>query len=109
MEKHRPLNRSVPFQTHSLSDASDNVELPCSVAERNPEDLMIQREEFSEFFAALTNSLSDFETQILGLYLEGLPYRQIAAKIHKSPKSVDNAVQRIRFIAARQAKAKTVL
>lgn len=70
---------------------------------------MIQREEFSEFFAALTNSLSDFETQILGLYLEGLPYRQIAAKIHKSPKSVDNAVQRIRFKAARQAKAKTVL
>ena len=46
--------------------------------------------------------LSEFEAKILGYYLEGLSCREIAKAVGKSPKSVDNAVQRIRRKVARQ-------
>ena len=44
--------------------------------------------------------LSEFEAKILGYYLEGLSCREIAKAVGKSPKSVDNAVQRVRRKAA---------
>ena len=48
------------------------------------------------------NQMSEFEAKILGFYLDGLSYREIAVMVSKSPKSVDNAVQRIRRKVARQ-------
>ncbi len=36
------------------------------------------------------------ERQVLALYLEGMNYHQIAAQMGKTPKAVDNALQRIR-------------
>ena len=44
----------------------------------------------------LKGQLSGFEAKILRLYLSGLSYAEIAAEVNRSPKSVDNAVQRIR-------------
>ena len=40
---------------------------------------------------------------MLFLFLDGLSYRQIAAKLGKTEKAVDNAVQRIRRKLARQS------
>jgi len=40
--------------------------------------------------------LSDYERDILKLFLQGLSYEVIANKLSTSPKSVDNAIQRIR-------------
>ena len=45
--------------------------------------------------------LSEFEAKILGYYLDGLTTREMAEAVHKSAKSVDNAVQRIRRKIAR--------
>ena len=44
----------------------------------------------------IRQKLSPFENQVLELYLEGLDYHQIARQIEESPKSIDNALQRIR-------------
>lgn len=44
----------------------------------------------------LRSSLTELEGGVLDLYLAGLPYREIAQRLGRSPKSVDNAVQRIR-------------
>ena len=40
--------------------------------------------------------LSDFEKHVLTLYLEGLPYRDMAQRLDRPVKSVENAVTRIR-------------
>ena len=40
--------------------------------------------------------LSKFEYQVLELYLKGYDYTQIAEKLGKQPKAIDNALQRIR-------------
>ena len=57
---------------------------------------MIGREVLRERMDVLRGQLSGFEARILGLYLSGLSYSEIATEVKKSPKSVDNAVQRIR-------------
>ena len=51
---------------------------------------------------ALTVLLSAFEAEILGYYLDGLTCREIAGTVGKPPKSVENAVQRIRRKIGRQ-------
>ena len=63
---------------------------------------MIDREEARERMNVLKGQLSGFEAKILGLYLNGLSYSEMAAEVKQSPKSVDNAVQRIRRKIARQ-------
>ena len=40
--------------------------------------------------------LSPFEHTVLGKMMEGKDYRQIATELGKTPKSIDNAIQRIR-------------
>ena len=63
---------------------------------------MILQENFDEMWKRVQNQLSEFEAKILGFYLDGLSYQEIAVMVSKSPKSVDNAVQRIRRKVARQ-------
>ena len=93
--KHAPLNQSVPLNP-SLFEA--NV----SFAQPGPEDLLIDREKAVSLLENVRKQLSEFEVMILGFYLDGLTCREIAAAVGRSPKSVDNAVQRIRRKVARQ-------
>ena len=44
----------------------------------------------------LEQLLSPMEKRVCDLYLQGMDYRQIADYMGKSPKSIDNALQRIR-------------
>ena len=57
---------------------------------------MIERERTAALLAGVRKQLSEFEAKILGYYLDGLSCREIADTVGKPPKSVDNAVQRIR-------------
>ena len=45
----------------------------------------------------IEDSLSPLERKVFRLYLEGQDYRQIASVLGKKPKSIDNALQRIRI------------
>ena len=72
------------------------------MAQVNPEDLVIGRERAQAALRGLRRQLSEFEAKILGYYLDGLTTREMAEAVSRSPKSVDNAVQRIRRKAARQ-------
>ena len=67
----------------------------------DPEDLVIGREDARDTLRGVRKQLSEFEAKILGYYLDGLTTREMAEAVHKSPKSVDNAVQRIRRKIAR--------
>ena len=45
---------------------------------------------------SIKSVLSKLETEVLVYYLEGLSYQEIAEKLGKDTKAVDNAVQRIK-------------
>ena len=96
--KHSPLNRSISFEP-PLFDGTNTHQLPNA---ESPEDVIIGREELKERLDALKGQLSELEAKILPLYLNGLSYVEIAQRMGKSQKSVDNAVQRIRRKVAHQ-------
>ena len=96
-DKHSPLNHSLSIQASVFDGSSFDAHISPAVG---PEDLLISREERTNQIKHLRGKLSKLEDQILDLYLDGLAYTEIAARLGKPLKSVDNAVQRIRRKAA---------
>ena len=94
-QKNAPLNQSVPLNP-SLLNASPTF------AQVDPELLLIDREKAASLLENTRKQLSAFEEKILGLFLDGLAYCEIAETVGRPIKSVDNAVQRIRRKVARQ-------
>ena len=99
-EKHTPLNQSVPLEI-PFFDSHNSFYSAHSMSQTNPEDLIIGREGLEDALNSVRKQLSEFEAKILGYYLDGLTVREMAEAVSRSPKSVDNAVQRIRRKAAR--------
>ena len=94
-DKHAALNQSVPLDT-PFFDSNSYTSGTNNLAQRNPEEFMIDREHTAALLSGVRKQLSEFEAKILGYYLDGLSCREIAEAVGKPPKSVDNAVQRIR-------------
>lgn len=99
-DKHWPLNQSVPLDIPFFDSRTAPVNGPL-LSQVDPEDLVIGREDARDTLRGVRKQLSEFEAKILGYYLDGLTTREMAEAVHKSPKSVDNAVQRIRRKIAR--------
>ena len=102
-DKHIPLNNSASFGTPLFRGNGDPLTFDASDGQgTDPEEIFLSRESFRERLESLMGQLSGFEASVLRLYLNGLSYSEIAAEVNKSPKSVDNAVQRIRRKRAQQ-------
>lgn len=99
--KNQPLNSYVSIYSDEFSDAdelagdrtvissgSDNI--------ANPEAIVIGRENAIDMQNKMFDKLSKMEREVLKRYLEGMTYQEIAADMEKSPKSIDNALQRIK-------------
>ena len=81
---------------HLLSVDLDEDQQISRLSPSDPEDLLIRSYEADAALQRLRESLTQLEKTILDDYLSGLSYREIALRCGKSPKSVDNSVQRIR-------------
>ena len=64
--------------------------------DNNPEALVLEKEFEEVFIEKLRDSLSPLEDHVLYLHLMGTDYKRIAELLGKSPKSIDNALQRIK-------------
>ena len=98
-DKHAPLNQSVSLD-HPFFDSESYVPGALDPALVDPEQLVADRDYVESVLKS--TRLSAFEAKILGYYLDGLSCQEIAKIVGKSPKSVDNAVQRVRRKAAQQ-------
>ena len=97
-QKHAPLNFYVSLNT-SVSDDDNGAsvgEVVVSKNNLNPEEIVINKETADKLGYDLTRALSQFELLVLSLYLQGFSYVSIGKAIGKEPKSVDNALQRIK-------------
>jgi len=90
--KHTPLNSYISLESPQLDESSTLQ----AYSLRDPEDFVIARESAGEVQRLLFGALSRFESGVLELYLEGMSYKDMAVRLGKTSKSVDNAVQRIR-------------
>ena len=101
-DKHNPLNHYVSYETPLFDGNTDRYPFTASRSpQQNPEDMYISREERRERLGTLKGQLSGLEAKILTLFLRGYSYAEIAVQVDRSPKAVDNAVQRIRRKVAR--------
>ena len=98
--KHFPLNDGISLEQLSEEPGANLSAFP-EFFRRTPEELVLARESKEELYLAFLQCLSKFEIKVLDLYLDGLSYREIADRLGKSAKSIDNAVQRIRHKLAR--------
>ena len=93
-QKHIPLNSYVSL--YEEGEDQPLIEQLQSVKDNNPEELFLNKEYFAKMEQELRERLSDLESRVLHLHLMGEDYRTIAKLLDKSPKSIDNALQRIK-------------
>ena len=90
--KHTPLNDYVPLESPQF----DESQYPVFDTVRDPEELIIAKERLSEIIDAGSGLFSPLEHRVLELYLEGQSCGEIASRLGRTIKSVDNAIGRIR-------------
>ena len=62
----------------------------------NPEEMIINQEEFDDIEMKMGELLSDLERKVLVLYLDGRSYQEISDDLNRHVKSIDNALQRVK-------------
>ncbi|WP_394922270.1 RNA polymerase sporulation sigma factor SigH [uncultured Robinsoniella sp.] len=97
-KKHTPLNSYVSLYSGTMEGGEESLPLEeiLFTQESNPEELLIHEENKKQIEEKLEASLSAFEKKVLDYYLLGKDYVEIGELLGKPPKSIDNALQRIR-------------
>ncbi|HEY8419718.1 MAG TPA: sigma-70 family RNA polymerase sigma factor [Clostridia bacterium] len=93
--KHRPLNESLSLNNDTGED-EEFIDYITDPSAQNPLDILLKDEQTQKLKSLIETKLSDLEKRVLNHYLEGLSYNEIAQKINKTPKAVDNTLQRIK-------------
>ncbi|WP_106767183.1 RNA polymerase sporulation sigma factor SigH [Paenibacillus faecalis] len=97
-QKHIPLNSYVSLDKPIYDEDSDRtlLDVICGTAVCDPEELVINQEEFVGLEDKMSEILSDLERKVLMLYLDGRSYQEIAVDLRRHVKSIDNALQRVK-------------
>ncbi len=101
-KKNIPLNTYISLNSpiyNSYNEREDTLSIIDIIYQdnnTNPEELVIDKERTSMLEYELERRLSNLEKEVVKLYVVGMKYTEIAAILNKEPKSIDNALQRIR-------------
>lgn len=95
-KKHAPLNTYISLYSGTNEDGVVLADSLMAGLQENPEQMMIDQENMTLFLEQLKERLSKLEREVLDYYLAGLNYQQIAEQMGKNPKSIDNALHRIK-------------
>lgn len=90
-QKNQPLNTSVSLDAF----AEETIDRKIG-SSRSPESLLLDEESSSHTLSELRKLLSKYENEVLDRYLDGMNYLEIAEALNRSPKSVDNALNRMK-------------
>ncbi|QNO16646.1 RNA polymerase sporulation sigma factor SigH [Alkalicella caledoniensis] len=97
-QKHIPLNSYVSLNKPIFDEDSDRtlLDILSGIKITDPEELMINQEEYIDIEKKMGEILSGLERKVLMLYLEGKSYQEIAEELRRHVKSIDNALQRVK-------------
>nr|WP_237690953.1 RNA polymerase sporulation sigma factor SigH [Paenibacillus caui] len=97
-QKHIPLNSYVSLDKPIYDEDSDRtlLDVICGSQVCDPEELIINQEEFVGLEDKMSEILSDLERKVLVLYLDGRSYQEISVDLKRHVKSIDNALQRVK-------------
>jgi len=98
--KHTPLNQYVSFSATPAGGGSDGDptldEILPGPTVHDPVNQVISSEELRALVACISTVLSDLESRVLSLYLDGFSYEQVGERLDCDCKTVDNALQRVK-------------
>ena len=97
--KHVPLNQYVSFSSTPAA-AGDDVptldQLLPGPTVHDPVNQVISSEELRSLVGCLSTALSELESRVLALYLDGYSYEHVGERLACDTKTVDNALQRVK-------------
>ena len=98
-KKNIPLNSYISL--YQNADQSEEMEVLLieklkSDRKNNPEDIFLDKEYLEDMEKIINTILSGFEKEVLHFRLQGEDYKEIAKRMKKEPKAIDNALQRIK-------------
>ena len=97
--KHLPLNEYISLNRPVNDEDGKETTMIDLLPDPNslsPEEILLGQEERHRLDDQINVLLSPMEKRVLQLFLQGLDYTQIAEQMDKKPKSVDNALQRVK-------------
>jgi RNA polymerase sporulation-specific sigma factor len=97
--KHTPLNQYVSFSSSPSSSMEGEPTLDEIIpgpTVHDPVNQVISSEELRSLVDCLSSALSELESRVLALYLDGYSYEQVGERIGCDTKTVDNALQRVK-------------
>jgi RNA polymerase sporulation-specific sigma factor len=96
-QKHTPLNSYVSFDRPHEDDPDRTVGETLAVElTADPLERLVEDDDLRTLQRAFDEVLSGLETEVLQLYVEGRSYQEIAERLGRRVKSIDNALQRIK-------------
>lgn len=100
-KKHMPLNSYISLYTTTeredgIKENEEFINFLALEGQKDPEQLLIDKENVLSLERKIEEELSAFEKQVLDLYLTGMTYTQIARVLGRDEKSTDNALQRMK-------------
>jgi RNA polymerase sporulation-specific sigma factor len=110
--KHTPLNQYVSFSSSPASAVEGEPTLDEVIpgpSVNDPANQVISSEELQALVACLSTALSDLESRVLALYLDGRSYEEIGGRLDCDTKTVDNALQRVKRKVGVHLRARNVL
>lgn len=96
-EKSKILNESISLD--KVIDETEGNTLLNFIKDDNgiPEKIIIAEEDYQIVYQKIINHLSNLEECVLILKMQNFNYKEIASILDKDEKSIDNAVQRIKY------------
>ncbi|MGH2916549.1 MAG: RNA polymerase sporulation sigma factor SigH [Solirubrobacteraceae bacterium] len=98
--KHTPLNQYVSFSSTPAGGTGDGEptldEMIPGPTVHDPVNQVISSEELRALVACISTALSELESHVLALYLDGHSYEEVGRRLGCDCKTVDNALQRVK-------------
>jgi RNA polymerase sporulation-specific sigma factor len=111
--KHTPLNQYLSFSSSPSSSAAEGEptleEVIPGPSVHDPVNQVISTEELQALVACLSTVLSELESRVLSLYLDGHSYEDVGTRLGCDTKTVDNALQRVKRKVGTHLAARNVL
>ncbi len=109
--KHTPLNQYVSFSSTPTAAGDDVPTLDQMLpgpSVHDPVNQVISSEELRSLVGCLSTALSELESRVLSLYLDGCSYEQVGERLSCDTKTVDNALQRVKRKVGAHLQARAV-
>ncbi len=110
--KHTPLNQYVSFSSAPTAGGEDVPTLDQVLpgpSVNDPANQVISSEELRSLVGCLSTALSELESRVLSLYLDGCSYEQVGERLFCDTKTVDNALQRVKRKVGAHLQARAVV